>query len=350
LSQRQTRKLVKWGSSNTLVMSLPREWTKKNKLTSNDEVQVVENPDGTLLVIPSTEAVPEQASTATIDIRRYSNIEHLKYVIETKYLSGFDIINIASKQPFTSEEYSYISKIKDQLLGFEITSKTTNQVTLQDVMSIQQTNVIPMIRVLSRNVLELIEELINAFRKNDLKFIEAMLDTVFQARTNINKYYLRIVRQLRKGLQQSFLLVQMGVTVQDIIDMVTYVTALNDVAGNIEAMSRAMQRYSQPENEQLKDVAEMLQKIHELLRQATDAFLFKMERDAIEVLTVMPKVIVEKRELENNLNMQVSTPGGILIQIVLDAGEKILEATKNIAQAALRRALSSEQRKSQQKA
>lgn len=335
LNQRQTRKLVKWGSSNTLVMSLPREWTKKNKLTSNDEVQVVENPDGTLLVIPSPEASPEQSSTATVDIQKYSNFEHLKYVIETKYLSGFDIINIISKQPFTSEKYSYISEVAHQLLGFEITSKTPNQVTLQDVMSIQQTNIILLIRVLSRNVLELMEELINALRKKDLRVIDAIL----QARTNINRYYLRIVRQLRKGLQQSFLLVQMGVTVQDTIDMVTYVTALNDVAGNIEAMCRAMQRYPHPEEGQLKEVAETLQRIHELLQQATHSFLFKKEQDAIEVLTLIPKIIVDKRELEVKLNKQIPTPEGLLLQIVLDAGEKIVEATRNIAQAALRRAL-----------
>lgn len=335
MSQKQTRKLVKWGSSNTLVMSLPREWTKKNKLTSNDEVQVVENPDGSLLVMPLSDTAPEQTSTATVDIQKYPNLEHLKYVIETKYLSGFDIINIISKQPFTSEKYNYISEVAHQLLGFEITSKTPNQVTLQDVMSIQQTNIMLLIRVLSRNVLELMEELINAFQKKDLRVIDAIL----QSRANINRYYLRIVRQLRKGLQQSFLLIQMGVTVQDTIDMVTYVTALNDVAGNIEAICRAIQRYAYSEGEQLKEAIEILRRVYELLQQATRAFLFKKEQDAIEVLTTIPKLITDKRELESKIDRQVSASEGVLLQIVFDVGEKIIEATKPIAQAALRRAL-----------
>lgn len=335
MSQRYVRKLVKWGSSNTLVMSLPREWTKKNRLTSNDEVQVVENSDGSLLVLPFSKEMAEQASTVTIDIQKYPNLEHLKYVVETKYLSGFDVINIVSRQPFTSEKYNYISDIARQLLGFEITSKTPNQITLQDVMSIQQTNIMLLIRVLSRNLLELMEDLIKAFQNKDLSSIDAIL----QARTNINRYYLRIVRQLRKGLQQSLLLIQMGVTVQDIIDMVTYVTALNDAAGNIETTCRAMQMYPYPDDEQLKEAVELLQKVHELFQQATRAFLFKKEQDAIEVLTAIPRLVATKRELEGKQEGSATISKGALLQIVLNTAEKIAEATRPIAQAALRRSI-----------
>ncbi len=334
MSQKQTRKLVKWGSSNTLIISLPRDWVRRNRLTSDDEVHVIENPDGTLLIIPF-ESGSEQTSTSTIDIQKYPNPEHLKYVIQTKYLSGFDVINISSKHPFTSEKYAYISEVAQQLLGFEITSKTPNQVTLQDVMSIQQTNITLLIRVLSRNVLELMEEFIDAFQRGDLKVAEAII----QSRININRYYMRIVRQLRKGIQQSLLLVQMGVTAQDTIDMVTYVTALNEIAGNIEVMSKAMQRHRYPENEEyVKEVVEILQKVYELLQEATRSFLFKKEQDAIEVLTSISKLLMEKREIENKLD-QASISETLMLQIILDASEKITEATKPIAQAALRRAL-----------
>ncbi|MEM1657733.1 MAG: hypothetical protein QXK94_01695 [Candidatus Jordarchaeales archaeon] len=314
---------------------MPREWVKKSGLAPNDEVEVMENPDGTLLIVPSPRVVSEQTLTATIDIQKYPNLEHLKYAIETKYLSGYDVINIVSKQPFTSEKYNFISEVAHQLLGFEITSKTPNQVTLQDVMSIQQTNIMLLIRVLSRNVLELMEELIKALQKKDLRVIDAIL----QSRMNINRYYLRITRQLRKGLQQSFLLVQMGVTAQDTIDMVMYVNALNEIAGNIEAMCRAMQRHPLPDEEQLKEVADILQKVYEVLQQATRAFHFKKDQDAIEVLTVIPKLITDKRTLEGKLGGKISTLEGLMIQVVLDAGEKIAEATKSIAQAALRRAI-----------
>ncbi|MHA2060478.1 MAG: AbrB/MazE/SpoVT family DNA-binding domain-containing protein [Candidatus Ranarchaeia archaeon] len=63
---RESRKLVKWGSSNTLIVSLPRRWIKQNNLTEKDEIEIRETCDGTLMVTPLHEEEAESSYAGKI--------------------------------------------------------------------------------------------------------------------------------------------------------------------------------------------------------------------------------------------------------------------------------------------
>nr|MDO8080722.1 PhoU domain-containing protein [Candidatus Freyarchaeota archaeon] len=334
--KKQTRKLVRWGSSNTLIISLPREWTKRNQLTCDQEISVMENPDGSLLLLPPTVASEQSVLSANIDSQKYPTKEFLDQIIQTKYLSGHDLINISSKQAFTQKRYQEITQISQNLLGFEIISKTPNQITLQDVMSIQQTNLTLLIRMISRTTLELLENLIQALQENNI----TLADAIIQSRDNIYKYHMRIVRQLRKALQYPALLTQMELTAQDTLDYTTYVTTINDIAENIETMSRAVLKQPHPpKNEHHQATIELLKQTLQLIQQATGAFLFHKIQDAVDTLNTIIKIKEKKRETEIQMDKETNMPGIVTLQIILDSMEKIAEAARPIAQAALRQSL-----------
>jgi len=336
LLKKQTRKLVRWGSSNTLIISLPREWTKRNQLTCDQEISVMENPDGSLLLLPPTVASEQSVLSANIDSQKYPTKEFLDQIIQTKYLSGHDLINISSKQAFTQKRYQEITQISQNLLGFEIISKTPNQITLQDVMSIQQTNLTLLIRMISRTTLELLENLIQALQENNI----TLADAIIQSRDNIYKYHMRIVRQLRKALQYPALLTQMELTAQDTLDYTTYVTTINDIAENIETMSRAVLKQPHPpKNEHHQATIELLKQTLQLIQQATGAFLFHKIQDAVDTLNTIIKIKEKKRETEIQMDKETNMPGIVTLQIILDSMEKIAEAARPIAQAALRQSL-----------
>ena len=91
----ETRKLVKWGSSKTLIMSLPRSWTKKHSLTEQNEVQVYENPDGSLLILPLIKDEFENTiQSSVIESEKYPDWEAFSYVVTTKVLDGNDMIEM----------------------------------------------------------------------------------------------------------------------------------------------------------------------------------------------------------------------------------------------------------------
>ena len=46
------RRLISWGKSTTLIISLPRKWVKQNNLSADQSVKLIANTDGTLTLIP----------------------------------------------------------------------------------------------------------------------------------------------------------------------------------------------------------------------------------------------------------------------------------------------------------
>lgn len=326
----ETRKLVKWGSSKTLIMSLPRAWTKKHELTEANEVQVFENPDGSLLIMPFIMEETESKMMASVDAEKYPDMKTLSYVIQTKFLDGNDVIKIESKAPFTQDKYIKISSLVASLLGFEILSKTPNVVIIKDIMALKETSLNELIKMVSRNVLELMNNFIYAVENGD----QAVAQAVLSSRDNINRYYLRVHRQLRKGLIQPSILMKMKINTQDAMDFAFFIVTVNDVAENLGIMSHSFLKQT---SETTIETIPILRMTYELLTEAISAFLFNKTKEAIEVLNKLDDSKEKKREVEMKIDAKTSPE--TTSQIILDHCEKIIESCKTIGLCALRRTL-----------
>jgi hypothetical protein len=97
-----SRKLIKWGSSHTLIISLPRKWVKKNNLKPEQEIRTIENPDGSLSLYPRD--INENSELiSTIEIKDDVDLETLWLKLNTKYLDGWDIIKLTTKNEFSHQ-------------------------------------------------------------------------------------------------------------------------------------------------------------------------------------------------------------------------------------------------------
>lgn len=330
---RETRKLVKWGSSKTLIMSLPRVWTKKNNLTEENEVQVLENADGSLLILPVQFGITKKLMEAKIKSEQYPDAQTLAYVIKTKFLDGSDIIRIVAKAPFLESRYNEITDIVTQLIGFEILTKTTNEIVLKDIMALKETSIEELVKMVSSTVLELLNRLLEAITPPDLSVLEA----IFNSGDNVHKYYLRVHRQLRKALIEPALLTKMNISALDAVDYAFFIVELDNITTNLTSMSYAVKKYKSEQS--IKRTLELLEPTYNNLKGAISSFLFKSTKEALASLSKVDKMKEQKRELENDIDKMTAEQPTTASQIILDNAEKIIESTLTIALAALRRAL-----------
>ncbi|MFC1723373.1 AbrB/MazE/SpoVT family DNA-binding domain-containing protein [Nanoarchaeota archaeon] len=117
------RKVVQIGGF-TKVISLPRQWVKKQKIEKGDELEIQERGDSLLIRCDD-----EKSKIASIDLRNTDRF--LKRYIETYYRRGYDILYV--KVP---NEYfiSLIQKgVSSRLLGFEIVEQKEHQVTIKSI-------------------------------------------------------------------------------------------------------------------------------------------------------------------------------------------------------------------------
>lgn len=329
----ETRKLVKWGSSKTLIMSLPRVWTKKYGLTEADEVQVFENPDGSLLILPLQFSVKKEPLEAEIKSEHYPEIQTLEHIIQTKFLDGNDIIRITSKTPFVESRYQEITNLVSLLIGFEILTKTTNEIVIKDIMALKETSIEELVRMVSNTVLELMSKFLEAIAPVNLSTLEA----IFNSGDNIHKYYLRVHRQLRKALMEPALLTKMNLTAQDAVDYAFFIVDLNEIVTNLVSMSSAAIKYKT--QQYIDRTLEVLEPAYENLKDAISSFLFRNTKEALKTLTKADDMKDLKRELENEIDRITAEQPTTASQIILDNSERIIENTHSIALTALRRAI-----------
>ncbi len=314
-------------------MSLPRNWTKKHGLSEKNEVQVFENSDGSLLVMPFIMGDSQSKLVTTIAADKYPDIKTLSYIIQTAYLDGNDVIRIETKTPFSQDKYLKISKLVSDLLGFEILSKTPNVIIIKDIMALKETSLNELIKMVSRNVLELMENLIYSIENKDISIVDAIISS----KEHIQKYYLRVHRQLRKGLIQPSILMKMDINSQDAVDFAFFIVHINDIAGYLASMGKAMVKF--PEAENIDITLKVLKETYELLKEGVVSFLFRKTTDAIDVLDKVESTKDHKRDVENKLDAITHDAPATACQIILDNSEKIIEFSRLIALAALRRAL-----------
>lgn len=336
----ETRKLVKWGSSETLIMSLPRSWVKRYNLTKESEISLIENPDGSLLVSPLSftsekprfEAIIEYDEKAMAD-----DYDYIELMITTKYLDGNDEIHIQKKdtkgvEKFPTKFTNNVLKIVQSLLGLEITSLLSTKIKIVDIMSIQESNIDVLVKIIADTTIDFFQSLIDLIKNGDLSSIESLLISKRQVR----KYYLRILRELRKGLLVPATLSKMGLTAQDTVDLAFFITDVNETAENLEFMLNTLKN-KEVEEEVGALIIDFMNEVNDGFRNSVDSFLFKERKKAIETIKMVPELELKKREIENKLDAMDKNAKYVHFQIILDLNSKILDSCKSISLTALRR-------------
>jgi phosphate uptake regulator len=339
----ESRKLVKWGSSETLIMSLPRSWVKKFQLNKDSEVSIVENPDGSLLVSPSmfTNEKPRFEATIHFNSDEMDDMDLVELEITTKYLDGNDVIILEKKEgkgleKFPTKFQLKVQEIVQSLLGLEITSLLSTKIKIQDIMSIQETNIDVLVRIIADNTVDLFQNLHEIFLEGDYS---VHMDALLISKRQVRKYFLRILRELRKGLLVPTSLSRMGLTAQDTVDMAFYITDIAAVADNIEyAFNALITKQPDKPDKQVADVIHgFIKSVFETFKKSVDSFLFKAKKDAIQVLKTAPALEEQKRKIENDLD-NLSTSGQYVgLEVLLDILSKILDHARSICLSALRR-------------
>jgi len=338
----ESRKLVKWGSSETLIMSLPRSWVKKFQLNKDSEVSIIENQDGSLLVSPLTlgSERPRFESTIFFSADDFEDMDLVELEITVKYLDGNDVITIEKKEgkgvdKFPTKFTLKVQEVVQSLLGLEITSLLSTKIKIQDIMNIHETNVDVLVKIIADTTVDLFQNTIDVVKEGDYA---ARMDSLRISNKQVRKYFLRILRELRKGLLVPASLSRMGLSAQDTIDAAFYITDISGVAGDLEFAFNAMaNKKKDPDKKVVDEVIAFIEKVYDLFKKGVDSFLFKTKKDAIYVIKTAPSVEQSKRKIENIIDDLSATTPYTGYQILLDVMSKILDHTISIALASCRR-------------
>jgi len=176
------RKVQKTGGS-TYIISLPKDWVIKNKITEGDTLQLKELKDGSLIL--STKIFEENEHKEIYLVIENEKEDLILRKLIAIYLAGFDTIKIVSKTVLSEEIKSAVNKFTVLSLGVEIVEESNNSILLQDLSKFSDLPIEKMLQRLynmTENMLLDVKELYSNFNESfavDIIERDRQLDRVF---------------------------------------------------------------------------------------------------------------------------------------------------------------------------
>jgi len=120
------RKVIKQGP-NTLMVSLPIKWAKKNKIAKGDSVNLVEEYNSLII---TKGILKEAVKKVEIEIKEEYKNTLVRAIISNLYKKGYDLIKV---HVLGDKAVKKVQDAVNTIMGFEITEQKENIITIQNI-------------------------------------------------------------------------------------------------------------------------------------------------------------------------------------------------------------------------
>ena len=170
----ELRKIQVTGGS-THVISLPKKWVDRNHLRRSDTLAIHEEPDGSLLVIPHSDARPARR-TLTITVPDGSSPENVVRRLVGAYLAGADEILVRSPGRLDPALRQTVRMLTRDLVGVEILEETADGLVLQDLVGVSEMDLRKTVTRMHRIARLMFDEALTAFKARDTPLARDVTD------------------------------------------------------------------------------------------------------------------------------------------------------------------------------
>ena len=233
------RRLQQIGSS--ILISLPSEWIKSNKLKKGSTIPIEVNRDNTISIFPSQEDADDKTKEVTIAYSPAS-MDTLVNQVYGAYLLGYDLIRIKGGLQISFEDADRIKKSMRKLVGLEIIDEDGLNITAQFLLDANTLDAEKILRRMSSIVAGMYRDVLESIKSG-----ENSIRRVISGRDDeVDRQYFLLVRLIRSAMMDQKLAGKLNLSNIDILD---YRIAANhlesagdsivDLASSIQELSRA---------------------------------------------------------------------------------------------------------------
>ena len=269
----EIRKAQRAGYS-TLVVSLPIKWVKQAGVKPGDSLALVEEPDGSIRIIPQLDSKKNTESLYIVNADLCAEGLLTKILIG-EYMVGHEIIEVVSKRPLKPEQLREIRDATSKLIGMGIVEQTLNRITLQSLVDPAKFPVYASIRRLHAIIVAMFDAILHAIAEREIRYLKE----VANMENDVDRLYRLIVRQLILAAKDREMMKRVGVeTSLNILGNRVVVKALEDVADcahsiAMDAMSAYVEKGSDVAS--LKKASPLISRTKTIAENALEAFLRK---------------------------------------------------------------------------
>jgi phosphate uptake regulator len=310
------RKVVEMGGS--FVVSIPKDWAKRNGVSKGDTVVVEELSERRLVVRPI-----EQTEGALKEVEVEYPREDLTYVINDvtgAYLLGYDIIRVQGRTVMTREDRERLKSTIGRLIGLEIIDEDSKKMTLQFLL--EPTGLTP--ERIARRMMGMIEGMI----KDTLEGVAArdtkVLALVAERDDELDRLYFLLVRAVRTAAMDQEVAQRYGLTPVEILDYRVLASFLESVGDTIAELSKKLAE-ELPAKDVAADLVGSLEKLEMMESLTIQSFLARKVSRTRGAYLQMASLSNEVSEFSNHIarRLEARTENAVELVGLLERASRI---------------------------
>jgi phosphate uptake regulator len=226
-----TRKVLEMGGG-TVLISLPKEWARRNKVERGASVVVEEISPGRLMVSPVT---PEARTDKTTVIKYpRESLSHVINDLTGAYLIGSGVIKVEGDRIIGKEDRERIKSTVHRLVGLEIMDEDSKSMTLQFLPEPSTLDPEKMVRRMASLTRGMIKDAREALGQGDSK----VLSLISERDDEVDRLYFLLVRAIRTATIDPELARRYGLTPVECLDYRVLASFLEGLGDSIAEFSR----------------------------------------------------------------------------------------------------------------
>ena len=202
----EMRKVQVTGGSS-FIITLPKDWINEMGISKNDPLGVVQQVDGTLLIVPG-HRIKTKSRKKDIVLDDIEDGAHLFRLMIGAYVTGYRTIELVSSKrvrPFIREK---VRDFVQTAIGFEIVDETNRLIVLKDLLDPSQMPFASTIERMGIIVSDMHKDCMRSLTKGD----RAGLESVIFRDKDVDRLQWLIARQYTLVLDDVTLAGSMGVS------------------------------------------------------------------------------------------------------------------------------------------
>ena len=293
----RSRKLQR-SKSGSFLLTLPKSWVKEKKLEKGERVDIAEEEDGSLRIVPPMEKSHNENKTE-LKVEDFPNLSSLENMVKASYMQGAEKIEVFSEKGTITEEKSRLRDILPELIASEVTQDRPSRFTIKVLADPRSFSI--------EDLLERISELIHSIQKDAAKALkennpELASDAQYRG-IDIDRLHRLTMRQLSLSMDNRRIADSIGiknqmecllyaVSFRDLCRMGYHVKRAAGIVGNLKI---------DIEDKFVKILLDMSKRFLNMQKNVTEALRKKDHILANEVVADMEKIKGYDEEITNKI-------------------------------------------------
>lgn len=245
---------------NSYIVSLPRDWIKNTNLSKGDYLGVETNEDGTLTIFPKSKERVKR--TFTINLTTSDSLNNRLLI--SKYLEGYDVIELVSKDRIQKESRKDIMRTVQNLIGIEIFEETSNKFVLSSLIdfgSIKIEKILKRLIILTNSIFV---ESIKALEQGNREFAQEIIPR----EDEVDKFYFHGIRELSEALKIPQMQKDFGI--RRSTDILSYITVIKSIERIADYLINILEIFIEQEGDIPKEILDFSHRCLDIFNDVTE--------------------------------------------------------------------------------